>query len=272
MPDGQVAHFIFHAVPERDREGQVTGVLVLARNIAALKEAEMRLRESREQLRQLAAHRDSVREEERKHIARELHDELGQFLSALRMQASMLRMRFGAGNAALAEHVGDMIRMVDRNIQVVRDIASSLRPTVLDMGIVVALEWQVNEFIKYSGIACDLDITKQGIAMDEHCATTLFRVVQESLTNVARHAGASRVSISLQCGQAHYQLKVKDDGKGFDPDRLEKKTLGLLGMRERVATLGGEIRISSKPGKGTVLEVKIPASRGGMEPPAERAM
>lgn len=271
LPDGQVAHFIFHAVPERDREGQVAGVLVLARNIAALKEAEMHLRESREQLRQLAAHRDCVREEERKHIARELHDELGQFLSALRMQASMLRMRFGTGNPALIEHVAEMIKLVDRNIQVVRDISSTLRPTVLDMGIVAALAWQVKKFVKYAGIPCDLDVRDKDIDMDEHCATTLFRVVQESLTNVARHAGASRVSISLRCSQTHYLLKVKDDGKGFDPDRLAKKTLGLLGMRERVATLGGDIRIASKPGKGTLLEVKIPAARGEGKFPAERA-
>lgn len=264
-PDGRIAHHFYRVVPERNQKGEVIGALAIGRDITALKEAERRLQESREQLRQLAAYRDTVREEERKYIARELHDELGQFLSALRMQASMLRMRFGTDNPALIDHVNGMIQLVDDNIQVVRNISTALRPAMLDLGIVAALEWLAQEFEEYSGVPCDLRVMKQADDMEEHCATTLFRVVQESLNNVMRHAGAKRVAIQLVRTGAHYRLKVSDDGKGFDPDTVSKKSLGLVGMRERVLMLGGDIRIASEPGSGTALEVDIPVRQAAKE-------
>lgn len=257
--DGQTTYQIFHVVPERDREGQVIGALVIGRNITALKEAEFRLEESRAQLRELAAHRDAAREEERKHIARELHDDLGQFLSALRMHASMLRMQFGKDNPALTAGLNGMIELVDRNIQAVRNISSSLRPTVLDMGMEAALEWLAEEFAKHNGIPCELELMEEKVEMEERCATALFRVVQESLTNVARHADASAVQVSLRREGAHYRLTVRDNGSGFDPGCIPKKSLGLIGMRERVLMLGGEIHIHSAPGKGCMVEVQIPA-------------
>lgn len=264
-PDGMIGCYFYRVVAERNQEGEIVGALVIGRDITALKQAERRLQESREQLRQLAAHRDAVREEERKHIARELHDELGQFLGALRMQMSMLRMQFGKDNPALLDHVNSMIRLVDDNIDVVRNISSSLRPAMLDLGIAMALEWLAREFAGHSSIPCDLRVAEQAAEMDEHCATTLFRVVQESLNNVMRHADARKVGIALLRTGTHYRLTVADDGKGFDPDRVPKKSLGLIGMRERVLMLGGEIRIFSTPGKGTTLQADIPVQEAAAQ-------
>lgn len=232
--------------------------LALTRDITERKEADRRLEESRMQLRALAANRDDAREEERKHIARELHDELGQFLTALRMNVSLLRVRFGESNPALLEHVKNMTELVDRTIQVVRNVAASLRPAALDMGVQAALEWLVEEFVTHTGIPCELQVTEARIDLDDHRATAVFRVLQESLTNVARHADASQVKIVLQCNGQQYQIDVCDNGKGFDPDHTRKKSLGLVGMRERVLILGGEFSIASKPGQGTTLEVRIP--------------
>jgi signal transduction histidine kinase len=177
------------------------------------------------------------------------------------MQASMLRMRFGNGNPGLADHVNAMIRLVDDNIQVVRNISAALRPAMLDLGIATALEWLGQEFVEKSGIPCEVRVMEQAGDMDERCATTLFRIVQESLNNVMRHAEAGRVVILLIRTGTHYRLKVTDDGKGFEPDRIPKKSLGLVGMRERVLMLDGDIRIASEPGRGTMLEVDIPVCR-----------
>ena len=258
-PNCAPIHYICHVIPEYDLHGKVQGVLTIGRNITALKEAEQRLEDSRMQLRELAASRDKAREEERKHIARELHDELGQFLTALRMNVSLLRIRFGKDTPSLIEHVKTMTELVDRNIQVVRNVASSLRPAALDMGIQSALEWLVDEFVTHSDIPCELHMTEEKIELDEQSETAVFRVVQESLTNVARHAEASQVTVSLQRMGLHYQVMVSDDGKGFDSDRPRKTSLGLIGMRERVLMLGGEFQLDSKPGRGTAVVVRIPA-------------
>ena len=260
---GRVAHFICHLVPEYDMDERVRGVLTIWRNVSALKQAETRLEESRLQLRALAARRDQAREDERKHIARELHDELGQTLTALRMNVSLLRVRFGAHNPALMDHARSMTELVDRNIQVVRNVASSLRPAALDMGAASALEWLVEQFMRHTGVACALRVAPQAGALEDDCAMVVFRVVQESLTNIARHANASEVQVSLQCEAGAYLLEVRDDGCGFEPQRTRQKTLGLVGMRERVLMLGGELSIVSTPACGTAVSVRIPlAARG----------
>jgi PAS domain S-box-containing protein len=261
-PNGRVKHQIFHVIPERGLDGSISGVQVISRDITLLKEAELHLMESRAQLRELAAHQDAVREEERKHIALELHDDLGQFLGALRMHASMLRMQFGKDNPPLSDGLNGMIELVDRNIQAVRNISTSLRPAALDMGMEVALEWLVDDFTKYSGIPCKLELTPDKMEMTERCATALFRVTQESLTNIARHADASEVQVSLRREGGRYCLCVQDNGRGFNPERTPNKSLGLIGMRERVLMLGGEIRIDSAHGKGCRLEVQIPLGAG----------
>jgi PAS domain S-box-containing protein len=266
-PGSTPVHFIFHIVPEYDMDGTVVHVLTIGRDITPLKEAERCLQESRSQLRELAARQHTAREEERKHIARELHDELGQFLTALRMSVSLLRVRFGQDNPALTAHAKGMTELVDRNIQVVRNVAASLRPVALDMGIQPALEWLVDDFAAHAGISATLLVEDDTIVLDEDSETTVFRIVQESLTNVARHADASCVTVTLDSSGEYCLVTVQDDGVGFNPTRIRKTSLGLLGMRERVWVVGGDIEIDSAPGKGTTVVVRVPLGRRAGQSP-----
>jgi signal transduction histidine kinase len=236
----------------------VVGVLAIGRNISALKETERRLSESQQLLRQLASRSDAVREEERKYITREIHDELGQYLSALRLGVSVVEMQFGAANPALAERTRALTGLVDSTIQVVRDVVSSLRPSALDMGIVSALEWLVEQFSGHNAVACQLHVDERQVSLDEGRATELFRIVQESLTNIRRHAGASRVDIALAQDHERILLEVRDNGCGFDPSNRKRQSFGLLGIHERALKLGGTVTVDSKPGQGTRIRVQFP--------------
>ena len=256
-PDGRRFHYHIRYVPEFDRDGRVASVLAIGRDIAALKDAERRLEQSRDLLRELAARRETAREEERKHIAREIHDELGQILTALRMDVSVLRIKFGEYNPPLVKYAQNMVGLVDKTIEVVRNVASQLRPVALDMGVVPALEWLAAEFSAHTGIPCQLRVGKGEIDLDEQRAMVVFRIVQESLTNIARHAEASRVAILLN-RTGRYRLEIRDNGKGFPPLLGKRKSFGLLGIRERALMLGGEVDVFSAPGKGTRIRVLIP--------------
>jgi len=257
---GAVNDYAVQMVAEHGSDGTVLGALMLGHNITALKEAERRLEESHAELRGLAARIETVREEERKRIAGDLHDELGQYLTALRMGIAVLRMQAAKHDEAVAEKAGGLSTLVDKTIEVMRDIAASLRPAPLDMGLVSALEWLVTEFTKHTGIPCRLDSREEDIALDDARSTAVFRMVQESLTNVARHAEASRVDIRIVHRDRDYFLEIADDGKGFDPSRTKKKSFGLVGMRERAAMLDGEVSISSAPGHGTTVGIRIPTA------------
>jgi signal transduction histidine kinase len=219
---------------------------------------ELQVAERTAELRELSAHRESAREDERKHIARELHDELGQSLTALRMQAALLRVRFGAETAGLNEQVRAMTELVDRTIGVVRNVATSLRPTVLDLGIGSALEWLVDEFRRHSGLDCSLTLALGDARLSESQAIAVFRIVQESLTNIARHADASESAVSLRCAALACELVVEDDGRGFEPSRVRAQSFGLLGIRERVLSLGGQLSIASRPGGPTRIVAQLP--------------
>jgi PAS domain S-box-containing protein len=253
-------------VPEFDQYGQVISIITIARDISALKATERRLEESHGQLRKLSSHRETTREEERKRIAREIHDELGQQLTALRMGISLLRLQFGEDNPLLLERVRALMELTDETIQVVRNVATSLRPAALDMGLASALEWLVTEFSQHTGIPCRLEAPAARLALDDERATAAFRVIQESLTNVARHAQASQVDIRLERDTEDFLIEVRDNGKGCDPGHHLKGTLGLLGMRERGHMLGGEVAIDSAPGQGTCVRVRIPIQTGIKEP------
>lgn len=232
-----------------------------SQDITELKIIEKDLESSRLQLRQLAARREKAREEERKHMAREVHDELGQMLTALRMEMSLLRMKFAINNRELAEQIRNIMELLDQTIQVTRDVATSLRPSAIEMGIVPALEWLVRKFAEQSGIQCDLLYPEDDFDMDEECAIVIFRIAQESLTNVLRHAAASKVKIAVNLDKDHYCLKIDDNGRGFDTHAPTKtKSFGLIGIRERSLMLGGETSISSAPGQGTSIQVRIPAN------------
>lgn len=228
-------------------------------NISDLKLQEEEVERSRGMLRELAAHVESVREEERKRIAREVHDELGQTLTALRMEIAVMEMQTEASDLQLHQRSLSMKSLVDQSISVMRNVASSLRPVALDMGLVPALKWLAHEFQQRTGIICSVDVFAKRIKLDDDRATVLFRIVQESLTNVLRHAEAKQVRITLGKVASHYVLEIRDDGKGFDArSTLRSNAYGLLGIRERATMLGGAANISSEPGVGTVISVEVP--------------
>ena len=249
-------------VAERDEQGEIVGVLAIGHDISVLKQTEARLEETQAELRELASRIEATREEERRHIARELHDELGQLLTAIRMKISHLKLEYDPEDEQFQERMQRIVGLVDKTIQQVRDVVSMLRPTVLERGIVAALEWLTDEFKARTGVACELHVSEERIDLDEELAIALFRIVQESLTNVIRHACADWVLIELQHSNGNYHLKVRDNGKGFDPGQQKKKSLGLIGMRERVLRLNGELIIDSKLGRGTTVDVVFPTTRG----------
>ncbi len=217
-----------------------------------------RLRESEEKLRRLAAHLISVREEERAHIAREIHDELGQVLTGLKMEVTWLAKRLK--DKALIEKTDSMCKLIDSSVQTVRKIATGLRPEMLDdMGLVAAVAWQSKEFQKRTGIRCRSKLPPETAKLDIDISTTMFRIFQEILTNVARHSRATRVDIDLGVSEERVSLEVIDNGVGIPDNEVNgKKSLGLLGMHERALLFGGEVGISGTPGHGTRVAVSIP--------------
>ncbi|WP_248802151.1 PAS domain S-box protein [Pseudomonas sp. MWU13-2100] len=248
-------------VPEQDVQGRISTVLAVVRDISKLRVAERRLATLNNQLRQLMSSRESAREEERKLIAQEIHDELGQHLTAIRMGTSLLRFQFGEQVPLLGEQVTRLLQLIDQTVQVVRNISTSLRPSILNMGLVAALEWLTDTFRQQWGIACDLQLPRHPVQLEDASATAAFRIAQESLTNIARHAQATRVTVTLETTARGWSLEITDNGKGFEQRGLSGKTLGLLGMRERGLTLGGTTQISSKIGGGTTVQLKVPDSR-----------
>ena len=233
----------------------------LGREVAERTRAEAELRESRRELRDLATHLQSVREQERTQIAREIHDELGQALTALKMDVHWMGHRVDA-QPVLVEKTRSMSTMIDATVHAVRRIASQLRPKLLDdLGLSAAIEWQAREFEQRSGIDCDVRSEPDDIVLDSSSSTALFRIFQETLTNVARHAGARRVEVLLRTDSNGVELVVTDDGVGITSEQASNsRSLGIVGMRERAYSLGGAFEIAGQPGHGTTLRVTIPAS------------
>ncbi|MGF6873348.1 response regulator [Paraburkholderia sp. MM5477-R1] len=231
-------------------------------DITGRKQMEQELVESREQQRELSAYMEAIREEERKRIAMEIHDELGQLLTALKMDVSLLKMRI-AHDAEATKKADDMRQLVEGTISMVRNVASHLRPAALNFGIVSALEWLVDEFNRRNAIACELRIEGGEPALSDAHATALFRIAQASLTNVARHAAATRVEVTLVSTAAQLLLQVRDDGCGFDQQVVSRNySYGLLGMNERARLIGGSLSIDSSPGAGTMVSIHIPLDGG----------
>ena len=215
-------------------------------------------------IREFAAHVERMREEDRKYIAREIHDELGQLLAALHLEISLLNGLEDNRSGKMETIRRNMAELVSEAGQSVRNVAEHLRPASLGLGIVSAIKKLADEFRKHSGVSCALRLMDAPIDLNEDQTVAIFRIVQESLTNVARHAEASRVEITLSQDTNDLIVEVRDDGKGFDSaDVARKKSFGLLGMRERVAVLEGHIDITSVPQSGTVVSVRIPIKRNG---------
>lgn len=223
------------------------------------KRIELELAASRVQLRELAAHLETVREEEKAHIAREVHDELGQVLTVLKLETSMCELGFAGLDPALAQRLQSMKRLIAQLFQRVRDVATALRPPILDAGLASAVEWQGRRFEERSGVACLVEVPECPLPLGNAKAIGLFRILQESLTNVMRHAQAQTVSVQLTVEDDMLCLRVGDDGCGFaETARAPGSSFGLVGMRERVQMLGGQLSIDSQPGRGTTITARVP--------------
>ena len=232
-----------------------------AEYLAERQRAESELRESNRQLQSLSACLQNYREEERTRIARELHDELGQLLTGIRMEVSWLGSRLQPEQSTLADKVTTVKGQIDRTIATVRRISSQLRPLVLDdLGLSAAASWYVDQFSARTGLAVELSLPDVDPERGDAVATALFRVLQESLTNVARHAQAEKVTVCLAFKNGVWSLSVSDDGLGFIPKPGEPGDIGLVGMRERAQNLGGRFSVTSAPGQGTRIDVDIPAT------------
>ncbi|MGH7946528.1 MAG: histidine kinase [Opitutaceae bacterium] len=222
--------------------------------------AEDKLRRSLDQLRALTSYLQYVREEERTRIAREVHDELGQALTGLKLDMSWLAARLARNARPVQDKVKTMVDHIDETIQTVRRIATELRPGILDsLGLVAALEWQANEFQSRTGIPCHVRAAVDDSQLQQQFATVFFRIYQETLTNIIRHAGATRVDVRLAGEGEALVLTVKDNGRGISEEEIANtRSIGLVGMRERAMLVGGEITLQGAPGKGTTMTLRVP--------------
>lgn len=255
--DGQLISVSYVVTPIME-QGEIVATVMVFQDITARKQMENELRESRGQLRALSMFLQTVREEERKRIARELHDELGQALTALNIDLDWLETRHVAQDAKVVRKLLSMRQVLGSTVDSVRRIAEDLRPGMLDdLGLAAAIEWQLEQFQERTGIRCELTMNREEFELNDHVATAVFRIVQEALTNVARHAAANAVSIAVEESDDEICLEVRDNGNGFQHDP-KKRSYGLLGIRERVNMLGGEMEILSKLGNGTSVRAAIP--------------
>lgn len=246
-------------VEERTRELTKTN-RELEAQILHHNRVEEQLQSSLEALRALAERLQRAREEERTHVAREIHDEFGQSCTALKMDLTWLTRKLPKKEKLLHDRAESMMKLIDIAIQNMRRIASELRPRILDdLGLTASIEWQAQEFTARTGIPCELHLQEDDVAVDPAHATALFRIFQETMTNVARHARASRVFVKLHRELERVVLEVRDDGVGITETQAQGSTsLGLLGMRERATILGGEFMANGIPGQGTAVTVRLP--------------
>lgn len=228
-------------------------------NITASKLEQKEIVRSRAQLAELTAHVDTVKEKERTHIAREIHDDLGGNLIAIKMALALLTRRLPPDDPSLFEKANYVESLVDRTIETVHRIAGDLRPGVLDFGLVDAIAWQAKEFEKQLGIPCEFSSNEKEIDLDLDQATALFRIFQEALTNIAKHAKASTVNVQLIRTNLYVRLEIADNGVGIEiADRAKPKSFGIRGMVERSIAMGGSLSVSTAPKGGTIVAVKVP--------------
>ncbi len=261
--DGSLDWVRWEVRPWRRVDASIGGIIIFSEMITERKQVREDLQRSLDQLRALAGRLQSVREEERKRLAREIHDQLGQALTALRFDFNSLLIELPGGLPLPSKRASSILKLFDETIQSVRRIATELRPGMLDdLGLVATVEWAGEDFEQRTGIKCRLDLPQEDITMDSELATAIFRILQETLTNVVRHAAANEVEVRLAQENGVLILEVRDNGIGIAEPRLSSRTsLGILGMRERALLAGGELNISSAPGKGTTVRVQIPQTR-----------
>jgi signal transduction histidine kinase len=251
--------------PLFDSDGEIAGVICSSIDITEQKQAEEEIRSSREQLRNLVARLQSAREEERRLIAREIHDELGQTLTVLKMDLFWLAKRMPKDQRPFHEKTKSMSKLIDKTIQRIKKISAELRPGLLDyLGLPAAIEWEAEEFQNRTGIKCEVNIDSEDIIMEQDHSTAIFRIFQETLANVARHANAKRIKVSLKEKAGKLELRVRDNGKGITEKQIsDPKSFGLIGMRERAQFLGGEVKIMGVQDKGTTITTTVPLPQKG---------
>ncbi len=252
-PDGQLRWYDTIKTPLHDAQGNVTGTVGISRDITDRKQMEQELLE-------LSAYLQSVREEERTRISRELHDELGQSLTAIRLGLGVLEAQLPAGSGPIARSLESLKSITDDTVSSIQRIASDLRPPLLDeLGLASAMEWLLESFSNRTGVAHELHLPRKSLQYSADVSTALFRIVQESLTNVSRHGQATQVVVDFADTTEEIRLNITDNGRGLDEAALSaKNSLGLIGMRERCFLLGGQFGITSRLGAGTRIEVRIP--------------
>lgn len=234
---------------------------VLLQDVTERNRAQHRIRESEEQLHRLTVRLRSAQEEERTRVARYLHDELGQMLTALRLTCSSIAPGLGPD---LAQRMRSCIKLTDEMVVAVQRLSTELRPGVLDLGIGAAIEWHLREFESRSRIDCAVEMPGEEQLLDSGVATEVYRIFQEALTNIARHAGATRVSVALKQQPSTLLLEVSDNGRGITAEELNSRSaIGLLGMRERAALVGGTVAIEGNPASGTTVRVVVPTCAAG---------
>jgi signal transduction histidine kinase len=237
--------------------------LELRMEIAEWRSAEEQVKASRDELRELAARLQRIREDERTRIAREIHDELGQACTALKMDVALLARKLPARKSLqVMNKIKSAMAIADGLIHSMRRIASGLRPAALDdLGLAVALEWQAQEFEKRTSIQCCIALPSEYLAIDTDRSTAIFRIFQESLTNVARHSQATRVEATLSKERTQIVLEIRDNGRGFDSKEVKtRNSFGLIGMEERAILLNGTLHIAGNQGQGTTVTLRVPVS------------
>jgi signal transduction histidine kinase len=236
--------------------GLFTAVAVASRRAhQALRERD----EANAKLHALSGHLHTAREEERTRVAREIHDELGQSLTAIKMELALLRRGLPAGHVQSGERAASLGALVESTTQAVKRISQDLRPGILDhLGLSAAVEWQAEEFEKRTGIPCDVTVDRVDADLDERRSTALFRILQEALTNTARHAGAGGVKVRLGRDGGDVVLQVQDDGRGLVERRRAPGSFGIIGMQERVRAWNGAVVVAGEPGRGTTVTVRLP--------------
>ncbi len=256
---GAVDYIVKPLIPEVLKSKVAVFIELYAKN-AELERTGERLRESEENLRALSARMRSVREDEQIRIAREIHDELGQALTGLKMDLTWLGGRLPADQKPLLKKIKSMFRLIDETIRSVRKIASGLRPDLLDeVGLAAAIGWQARDFQLRTGIRCNVNLPPDSDGLDQERSTAVFRIFQEVLTNVARHANATRVDVFMRQDADTLTLEVQDNGRGITAAEMRgSKSLGLLGMRERVLLFSGKLDINGSRGRGTQVTVSLP--------------